>query len=94
MFSYPQFSTLTPSETQVLELVAIGLRDREIAPRLGLDEETVRAVAETICFKLGVSGRFALVIETLRLDWKSSEGNALPREKLPRILALDVAFSI
>jgi DNA-binding CsgD family transcriptional regulator len=50
-------SGLTPREVQVLDLVAQGLRDAEIAERLFLSEKTVHHHVSAILRKLGVSTR-------------------------------------
>lgn len=50
-------SHLTPRELQVLELVARGLRDAEIAERLFLSEKTVHHHVSAILHKLGVTTR-------------------------------------
>ena len=48
---------LTQRETEVLELVAQGLRDADIAERLFLSEKTVNHHVSAILRKLGVSTR-------------------------------------
>jgi len=48
---------LTPREQEVLDLVAKGLRDAEIAERLFLSEKTVHHHVAAILRKLGVSTR-------------------------------------
>jgi len=50
-------SGLTPREQEVLDLVATGLRDAEIAERLFLSEKTVHHHVAAILRKLGVSTR-------------------------------------
>ena len=50
-------SGLTPRELEVLDLVAQGLRDAEIAERLFLSEKTVHHHVSAILRKLGVSTR-------------------------------------
>lgn len=49
--------TLTPRETEVLELVAEGLPNKAIASRLGISDQTVKFHVASICAKLGASNR-------------------------------------
>ncbi len=52
---------LTPREIQVLELVAAGMRNRQIGDVLGLSEETVNMHVKNIRTKLNVTDRTAAV---------------------------------
>jgi DNA-binding CsgD family transcriptional regulator len=44
---------LSPRQTQIADLVAEGLREQEIAARLGISRHTVRNHKQTIFHKLG-----------------------------------------
>lgn len=55
------FPTLTAREEDVLELLAQGLDNRDIAARLGLAEKTVRNNVSSIFLKLHVQSRAAAV---------------------------------
>ena len=48
---------MTGREREVLALLANGLRDRQIATRLGVSENTVRTHARHLLVKLGASSR-------------------------------------
>lgn len=48
---------LTPRETECLQLVAVGLTNREIAGRLGISHRTVRTHLYFAYAKLGASNR-------------------------------------
>jgi DNA-binding NarL/FixJ family response regulator len=58
--------TLTPREIQVMELVAEGRRNKEIAVLLGISEETVLVQLKNIFVKLKVGERTAAVNVALR----------------------------
>ena len=58
--------TLTPREIQVMELVAEGRRNKEIAVVLGISEETVQVHLKNIFAKLKVSERTAALNVALR----------------------------
>jgi len=58
---------LTPREHEVLVLVADGLRNREIANRLGISEHTVKFHLAAIFGKLGASSRTEVVRKAQRL---------------------------
>ena len=58
--------TLTPREVQVLDLVAQGKRNKEIAALLGMSLETVPGHLKSIFLKLGVSERTSAVRVALR----------------------------
>ena len=53
---------LAPRERQLISLVRSGLRNREIAERLGVTEGTVKVYIHAIFEKLGVSTRTELAI--------------------------------
>ncbi len=57
---------LTSRETEVLELVRRGLRNREIGTSLGISEETVQSHVRSILNKLDVPDRTAAVDVALR----------------------------
>lgn len=53
---------LSPRERDVLQLVAIGLTNREIARRLFIAEATAKVHVHNILAKLGVSSRTAAAL--------------------------------
>lgn len=58
---------LTPREHDVLALVADGLRNRDIAARLGITEHTVKFHLAAVFGKLGASSRTDAVRRGLKL---------------------------
>jgi DNA-binding CsgD family transcriptional regulator len=58
---------LTPREHEVLALVADGLRNREIAERLGVSEHTVKFHLAAVFGKLGATSRTDAVRRGFRL---------------------------
>ena len=53
---------LTPRERDVVRLVAVGMRNQEIALKLNLSEHTIRNYMIRIFDKLGISSRVELVL--------------------------------
>lgn len=60
--SDPRIDELTPREHEVLELVAQGLSNAEIATRLTLERTTVKTHVQRILTKLDVRNRVEIVI--------------------------------
>jgi two-component system, NarL family, nitrate/nitrite response regulator NarL len=54
-------STLTPRELEVTRMVAMGLRNKEIAARLEITEGTVKFHLHSIYEKLQIDGRYGLM---------------------------------
>lgn len=52
--------TLAPRERQVVQCVAEGYTNREIALQLGISAHTVRNILATVFIKTGVSNRVVL----------------------------------
>lgn len=52
-----RLTSLTPRQRHVLQLVAAGRTNREIASELGLAEKTIKNCVSTILLKLGVARR-------------------------------------
>lgn len=59
--------TLTDRELEVLELVAAGRANKQIAVQLGVTEDTVKTHLKTIFARLGVENRTQAVTTALRL---------------------------
>jgi DNA-binding NarL/FixJ family response regulator len=62
---------LTPRESEVLELVARGRHNREIAEALGLSEQTVKNHLSSILHRFGVPNRRAAITYAVRHGWIS-----------------------
>lgn len=60
--------TLAPRELSVARAVAMGLRNREIAERLGLTEGTVKVYLHNLYAKVGVTSRTELALRIGRTD--------------------------
>jgi len=59
-------ATLSPREIEVLELIADGYRNKEIAAELHISNETVKVHVKSILTKLTVSDRTAAVTAAVR----------------------------
>jgi DNA-binding NarL/FixJ family response regulator len=58
--------TLEPLERHVLELMAEGLSNRQVAEQLGIPVEDVRAALGAIFARLGVGSKLEAMIVALR----------------------------
>ena len=61
-YTRPPVDRLTPREREVMELVALGLIDKDIATRLQITHRTVRTHLAHIYEKLAVRNRTAAAI--------------------------------
>lgn len=59
--------SLTPRETEVLELLARGLANKQVAARLGVSEHTAKFHVNSILSKLGVQSRSEAIVRAARL---------------------------
>lgn len=57
---------LTPREIEVVQLIAQGLRNKEIAVTLGISEQTAKVHVKNILAKLNVSDRSAVIAVAVR----------------------------
>ncbi|HUQ16270.1 MAG TPA: helix-turn-helix transcriptional regulator [Candidatus Saccharimonadales bacterium] len=58
--------SLTPRQQEVLDRVALGKPNRQIADELGISERAVKALVTRLFGKLGVQNRAALIATVLR----------------------------
>jgi two-component system, NarL family, response regulator LiaR len=62
----PDRDVLTPRETDVLRLLALGLANKRIALELGISERTVKTHVSSIFTKLGVTDRTQAALYAVR----------------------------
>jgi two-component system, NarL family, response regulator LiaR len=60
-------AALTKRETEVLQLLAQGLSNKELAYQLSLGEKTIKTHVSSILLKLGVQSRTQAALEAVRL---------------------------
>ena len=65
----PDINDLSERERQVTELIAQGLKYKEIAVELGLQHETIRTYAARVRKKLGMHSRTEIAIWYVRLQY-------------------------
>jgi DNA-binding NarL/FixJ family response regulator len=75
----PEFSQLTSRETEILELLADGMNNRQIARSLFLAEKTVRNYVSRIFTKLEVHDRAAAVLRARDAGFGDQPGAELPQ---------------
>ena len=61
-----QTAALSPREIEVLEAIAMGKQNKEVASALRISEDTVKAHVKSILFKLNVDDRTGAVTAALR----------------------------
>ena len=66
---HPSNSPLTEREREVLQLMAKGKENAEIAAKLVITERTVKFHVGNIYAKLGATSRTAAVVEAIRRKW-------------------------
>lgn len=64
----PPVEALTPRELEVLQIMARGARNRDIAQELVISERTVKIHVANVIAKLGVTNRTAAVVRAIDLD--------------------------
>jgi DNA-binding NarL/FixJ family response regulator len=60
---------LTPREVEILQFLAQGKSNRDIAEELFISERTVQAHLTNIFAKMQVSSRLEAVLKGIRLGW-------------------------
>ena len=81
------WSSLTPTELEVVELASIGLTNTKIAERLLMGRATVKTHLSNSYTKLGISNRTELAAErenTCRFRDESTRGRQRSRGRLTR----------
>ena len=66
-------SPLSARERQVVELVSQGFKNREIAQRMFISEQTVKNHLHNIFDKLGVSDRLELALYAIHKNLQGAE---------------------
>ena len=70
----PSDTNLTDRETEVLALIARGLRNTEVAAQMGIAETTVAGYIKIIYRKLGIGSRAEAAWHAARLGLNDTPG--------------------
>lgn len=74
------FAPLSPREVQILDNIAQGKTNKEVAYSLAISEQTVKNHMSSILRKLSVNDRTQAVVYAMRQGWISSTGTGNARE--------------
>jgi len=66
-------SPLTPRETEVIDYVALGYLNKQIAGKLGISEQTIKNHISSILRKLDANDRTQAVVMAMRYGWISPQ---------------------
>ena len=66
-------SPLTPRETEVIDYVALGCLNKQIADKLGISEQTIKNHISSILRKLDANDRTQAVVMAIRYGWISPQ---------------------
>lgn len=69
--SWPEVTGLTAREDQILELIGLGLTNREIGARLGITEKTVKNTVTSVLAKLGMQRRTQAAAYVAVRGWRN-----------------------
>jgi len=70
-----QDDLLTARESEIVDLVCMGLRNKDIADRVSLSEGTIKVHLHNVYRKLGVNSRSELIIKQGGLRFRNTAGN-------------------
>jgi DNA-binding NarL/FixJ family response regulator len=73
----PLSNPLSPRELEVLRLVAVGSRNRDVAEHLDISEQTVKNHLSSIMHKFGVPNRLRAVTFAVRAGWLDIDEDTL-----------------
>lgn len=66
-------SPLTPRETEIIDYVALGYLNKQIAGKLGISEQTIKNHMSSILRKLDANDRTQAVVMAMRYGWISPQ---------------------
>jgi DNA-binding CsgD family transcriptional regulator len=72
LFQLSRQFQLTQREHQVVSLLLQGLSNKEMAKKMGISENTVKAFLRMATVRMGVSGRSAIVTKIVDVLWSSA----------------------
>ncbi|HEY3208580.1 MAG TPA: LuxR C-terminal-related transcriptional regulator [Actinomycetota bacterium] len=73
-----RFTSLSPQERRLLNLVADGLTDKEIGERLSMPERAVSKYIEDMLSKLGLQTRTQAILFAINRAFQSTDPSAAP----------------
>lgn len=79
------FSPLTPREIEILDRVAQGNSNKEIAFNLGISDQTVKNHITSILRKLAVNDRTQAVIYALKHGWIKLDDYPEPEARIREV---------
>ncbi len=65
----PIFAPLSPREVEILDNIAQGMTNKQVAYALGISEQTVKNHMSSILRKLSVNDRTQAVVYAMRQGW-------------------------
>jgi DNA-binding NarL/FixJ family response regulator len=66
---WPDLGAISEGQRELLQLLAQGKANKEIAHELGRSINTVKTQIARLCARMRVTGRVALVVAALKLGW-------------------------
>jgi DNA-binding NarL/FixJ family response regulator len=78
------YASLTPQERRLLNLVADGLSDREIADRLSLSERVVARSVEDMVSKLGLQTRTQAILFAINRAFQAPDPSSMSTPEEPK----------